>query len=151
MKITAKFDCQNGYWTAVGEAKRVFETLKFGTVEYINIHKSVNSYVKTIYVGVFYLWHKKRVSSSLCNHVIIILKLFCSGIRSMPQTKLWVRNGGRSPRYMKFIECYQGNQIQDNILNWTWVRKRDKRGVYKLLIVNILGSDHSTPKKLIGR
>jgi len=69
----------------------------------------------------------KFVSSSLRNHVIIILKLNCSGIYSKPQAILWVRNGGRTPRYMQLIECYRDNQIQDNMVNWTWV--------YKILIV----------------
>jgi len=66
----------------------------------------------------------KFVSSSLCNHVIIVLKLNCSGIYAKPQAMLWVRNGERTPWYMQVIECYQGGQIQENMLNWTWVQKR---------------------------
>jgi len=45
MKITAMFSCQMCYRSTVGEMKRVCETHKLGTVEEINIHKFVNTYV----------------------------------------------------------------------------------------------------------
>ena len=58
----------------------------------------------------------KFVSSSLGNEVIVILKLNCSGIHSKPQAMLWVRRGKRTPRLLQLIECYQGNQIEDNMV-----------------------------------
>jgi hypothetical protein len=82
------------------------------------------------------------VSSSLRNHVIIILKLNYSGIHSKLQTIFLVRNDGRTPRYIQLIDCYHGNQSR---IIWGTELEfgREKKGEYTKFDTNTLESDFS--------